>query len=789
MLSFVLPGLTDAAEIIVDRWGVPHIYAATTYDAFRVQGFNAARDRLWQIDFWRRRGMGQLAEVFGSEHVDRDRAARLFRYRGDMHSDWLAYGSDTKRATAAFVEGVNAYVQLTRDDPSLLPVEFRELGYEPTFWEPADVARLRSHGLYYNLRDEVARALTLRDYNDDVEALRRVMEPAHDLTIPDGLDLSLLPDDVLEVYNLATTPPVFASPTPDEAQGGVLPEGSNNWAVSGNRTATGRPLLANDPHRAAAALPGLRYLAHLIAPGFDVIGGGEPGLPGISIGHNGRIAFGLTIFAIDQEDLYVYETNPQDALEYRYQGRWEPMRVERELIQVRDGSPVEVELMFTRHGPVIYSDAAKHTAFAVRAAWLEPGMAPYLGSMDYMRARDWDEFLGAMNRWGAPPENQVYADTDGNIGWKTGGLTPIRPNWDGTLPVPGDGRYEWAGFYDMDELPGCFNPEQGWVATANEMNLPEDSPQERHITYDWYAPYRRHRIDEALAAAPASTLQEMVALQNDYVSIPARRILARVRGLPFDSPDDVDGLDILLDWDTDLQSDSAAAALFEIWYRRHLRPALLRKALEPLVGADRVAAAMSRIASKEDLLADARVDLSLLEEPGERLGSQAEKFLAMTVVTTLRDAVAEVEHLLGPDRDQWQWGRLHVALATHPLKALLGTVPEERLVAGPLPRGGSGDTVGNTAYGPNFVQSAGSTFRIAIDVGNWDDSLAMNAPGQSGRLDDPHYTDLFEAWAEGKAFPLLYTRASVEAAAEQVIRLDPPNEEASFSPTSTAAPQ
>lgn len=196
MLSFVLPGLTDAAEIIVDRWGVPHIYAATTYDAFRVQGFNAARDRLWQIDFWRRRGMGQLAEVFGSEHVDRDRAARLFRYRGDMHSDWLAYGSDTKRATAAFVEGVNAYVQLTRDDPSLLPVEFRELGYEPTFWEPADVARLRSHGLYYNLRDEVARALTLRDYNDDVEALRRVMEPAHDLTIPDGLDLSLLPDDV-----------------------------------------------------------------------------------------------------------------------------------------------------------------------------------------------------------------------------------------------------------------------------------------------------------------------------------------------------------------------------------------------------------------------------------------------------------------------------------------------------------------------------------------------------------------------------------------------------------------
>jgi penicillin G amidase len=770
--SFVLTGLTGPAEIVVDRWGVPHIYAATTYDAFRVQGFNAARDRLWQIDFWRRRGLGRLSEVFGSEHVERDRAARLFLFRGDTHSDWLAYGSDTKRACTAFVEGVNAFVQMTRDDPGQLPVEFRELGYEPAFWEPSDVTRIRSHGLFKNLREEVARALTLRDYPSDVEELRKRREPPRSLHVLEGLDLSVIPDDVLAVYDLATTPPVFGSPSPQDAQGDVLSEGSNNWVLSGDHTATGRPMLANDPHRDAAALPGLRYLAHLSAPGFDVIGAGEPGLPGISIGHNGRIAFGLTIFSIDQEDLYVYQTNPENPLEYRYRDRWEPMRVERDTIAVRDSAPVEVDLLFTRHGPVVRTNTDKRTAFAVRAAWLQPGMAPYLGSMDYMRARDWDEFLGAINRWGAPPENQVYADTDGNIGWKTGGLTPIRPNWDGTLPVPGDGRYEWAGFYDMDELPGSFNPAQGFIATANEMNLPEGFPADRHVSYDWSTPYRRHRIEEVLAAASAHTLPDMVALQSDFVSVPARRILTRVAMLPLKGG--IDGLDLLQDWDADLNVDSAAGALFEVWYRRHLRPAVLQRALGQIVGADAVPAAAARIAATENLLADARVDLDLLERPGDRLGAEPERFLADTVAATLPDAVAEVEKLLGADRTQWSWGRLHVARMAHPLAALLPGLPQERLVTGPLPRGGSGDTVGNTAYGPNFVQSTGSTFRVAIDVGNWDESLAMNAPGQSGRLDDPHATDLFAPWARGEAFPLLYSHERIDAAAEQIITLEPP---------------
>src|SRR5215210_8287978 len=470
---YAVSGPRAPVEILIDRWGVSHVYASSLYDASFAQGW-VARDRLWQIDLWRRRGLGLLSEIFGPSFVEKDRAARLFLYRGEMRGEWLAYGSDTKRVATAFVSGVNEYVRLSREDPALLPEEFRLIGYLPSFWSPEDVARIRSHGLYQNLASEVKRVLVLRDFGPEVEALRKPLEPPRDVTVPGGLDLSLISADVLRVYELATEPVEFADGQSSHAKG---MEGSNNWAISPGRTTAGRPILANDPHR-AQSVPSLRYAIHLSAPGMDVIGAGEPTLPGVSIGHNGKIAFGLTIFSIDQEDLYAYETNPEDPSEYRYGGRWEPMEVEHQRIPLRDGEPAEVELRFTRYGPVIYQDYEENIAFAVRAAWLEPGMAPYLGSVNYMRAADWEGFLAAMNRWGAPGENQVYADTDGNIGWKPAGLVPRRPNWDGLLPVPGDGSYEWDGFFNADELPVEFDPARGWVASANEMNLPEDYPHE-----------------------------------------------------------------------------------------------------------------------------------------------------------------------------------------------------------------------------------------------------------------------------------------------------------------------
>lgn len=768
--TITVPGLSDEVEILVDTWGVPHIYAASDRDVFFAQGFNAARDRLFHIDLWRRRGLGLLSEVFGAAHVQRDRAARLFLYRGDMRAEWLAYGSDTKQVASAFVAGVNAFVTLALEDDSFLPVEFKELGYLPSHWDPSDVARIRNHGLFYNLEEEVARALTLRDFGPEVENLRRAREPYTDLTVPEGLDLELIPDDVLDVYRLATTPPDLANPSAPPTPR-IEPEGSNNWVIGSSRTRTGRPLLADDPHR-VVSLPGLRYIAHLSAPGLDVIGAGEPALPGVSIGHNGQVAFGLTIFAIDQEDLYVYTTNPDNPREYWYEGRWTPMTEVQESVEVTGSDAVDISLLYTPHGPVIHHDLHRHTAFAVRAAWLQPGMAPYLGSMDYMRAATPQAFVSAMNRWGAPGENQVYASPDGTIGWKPAGLVPVRPNWDGTMPVPGDGRYEWAGFYDGDHLPADHAPDVDWFATANQMNLPEDYPEDRTMTHDWYAGVRYERIAEELSARSDWTVSDCVTLQNDYLSVPARRIVQRLYQVT-DVPKEVTAaVDLLCTWDHRLEVDSAAAALFEIWYRRHLRPALLDQALARVIPDQDRKAALARILPMDDMAADCRIDLRLLGVGGHSSALDPE-VVDRLMTTSLAAAVTAVEERLGVDRDSWRWGSLHRALLRHPQAALLGEEHTSWTSVGPVARGGSGDTVGCTTYSPDFVQTVGASFRVVVDVGEWDSSVAMNSPGQSGDPTSSHFRDLFGAWTEGGSFPLLYSRQRIEENLSEVILLRP----------------
>ncbi len=767
-ISYLVAGLERPAEILLDPWGIPHIYAGSLYEAFFVQGFNAARDRLWQIDLWRRRGLGKLAEVFGLSYVEKDRAARLFLYRGDMYQEWLAYGSDAKRIAIAFVQGINEYVKLVQRTPELLPLEFRLLRYEPALWAPEDVIRIRSHGLVRNVRSEVVRAQVVCKFGPKVDAIRAHLEPAWQLKVPEGLDPCQVPEDVLRVYTLATGDVRFSkdvlkgtAPVGDRVAAEQLEEvdvGSNNWAIAPKFTATGRPILANDPHR-AQSVPSLRYAAHLVAPGLNVIGAGEPALPGISIGHNERIAFGLTIFSIDQEDLYMYETNPENTSEYRYKDRWEPMQVVTESIPVRGRDPVRVELKLTRHGPVIYEDPARHIAFAVRAAWLEPGMAPYFGSVEYMRAQNWNQFLAAMNRWGAPSENQVYADVDGNIGWKPGGLTPIRPNWDGLLPVPGDGRYEWGGFRSMDQLPVEVNPARGWVATANQMNLPPNYPHQ--LGFEWAPPWRYQRIAEVLSKASGVTLLDALRLQTDYLSIPGRRVVALLKGLHTNDAQVAKAVTMLSAWNAMEAPESAAAALFEVWYTRYLGKAVVAKLVPQ--------GARAAVGN-----GDSRVILEILEHPDAQLGPDPVAARNTALLSSLREAVDELEVKFGPQMERWAWGQLHHAAFEHPLSSVVDEPTRALFDVGPMPRGGSGDTVGNTGYrASDFRQIGGSSWRMVLDVGDWDNSLAMNTPGQSGNPFSPYYRDLFPRWATDQAFRLLYSRKLIEAVAEWRIVLQP----------------
>ena len=404
--TITLPNLRQPVEILIDHWGVPHIYAKNEADLFFAQGFNAARDRLFQIDLWRRRGLGQLSEVFGPAFVEQDKATRLFLYRGYMDKEWAVYGPDAKQIAEHFVAGVNAYIDWLAYHADCFPWEFKELKYAPAKWSADDVVRIRSHGLTRNLNSEVARSRVICAADLKSDEVRLGLQPPWQPQVPPGFD-PCLPKELLRVFTLATQA-VFLTPaalkvaatgefaSPVESAGDEQPtenfEGSNNWVIAPWKSATGRAVMANDPHRAYSE-PSLRYISDLNAPTLHVIGANEPALPGVSFGHNDWIAFGYTIFPIDQEDLYIYELNPENSGQYKYQGSWEPFRVVREEIKVKGQAPMPVDLTFTRHGPVIYIEKGKNRAFAVRSAWLEPGMAPYYGLVRTMRAKNFDAAL------------------------------------------------------------------------------------------------------------------------------------------------------------------------------------------------------------------------------------------------------------------------------------------------------------------------------------------------------------------------------------------------------------
>ena len=767
-----VPGLDKPVDIVVDQWGIAHIYAASVHDAFFAQGFNAARDRLWQIDLWRKRGLGLLSKSFGPAYAAQDRAARLFLYRGDMEAEWASYGAEARPEAAAFVAGVNAYVTQVRAGAAPLPVEFKLTGSLPELWSVDDVVRVRSNGLTRNVDSEVARARVACAAGLGADLLRRKIEPPHALSVPAGLDPCDVPADVLDDYRLATKDVSFAPAGTTTAAADdrlhladlaaeAAAEGSNNWVVAPSRTATGRPILANDPHRTLGA-PSLRYIVGLNAPGLSVIGAGEPALPGVTIGHNDRIAFGITIFPIDQEDLYVYELNPANPHQYRYDGGWEDMQVVHQSLEVKGEAPRDIEMDFTRHGPVVKIDPATHRAFAVRTIWSNPGTAAYFGSAGYLTASDWADFKGALSHWGAATLNFVYADTGGNIGWLAEGRAPIRPNWDGLMPVPGDGRYEWKGFLSQDELPSAYNPAKGWFATANELNLPEGYPNEaRKVSFEWSDPTRANRIKSVLAANDHVSLADSMALQTDDYSITDMRAVALLKGLSSTDPRVSQALDLLKAWDGHVGTRSAAAAIAEVWVNKHLGPAAVQAATP-------VAARAIVGAGSPDAV------VTYLEAPDAALGADPKAARDAILLSSLKSAVGELSTRLGPDMADWTWGGIHHATFVPAAAAVADPATRAQMTLGPLELPGSATTPRAATYRmEDFNAISGASVRMVLDVGAWDNSRVINTPGQSGDPFSAQYRDLFPLWAGGQYVPLLYSRAAVDQAARTVIRLDP----------------
>ena len=745
-----LPGLNSEVEIIVDKWGVPHIYAESQHDVFFAQGFNAARDRLWQMDLWRRQGLGQLASILGSRYVARDAANRLFLYRGDMEQEWFRYGPDAKSIATAFTKGINAYLDYLETMPRKLPPEFQLLNYRPGRWSPEDIVRIRTHGLWRNATSEILRAQILCQHGLGAASLWKRLEPYREPIIPEGLDPCSIPEDVLDVYRLARAPLSFhsymeVSAIDDSEQRASL--GSNNWVVAPSRTRKGSAILANDPHR-LHTVPSVRYAAHLIAPNINIVGAGEPTLPGISIGHNEDIAFGLTIFAMDQEDLFYYPIDPNNPSQYTHAGKLQTLQRIVESIEIRDAEPVAVSLEFTKHGPVVKREAER--LYALRAAWLEPGMAPYFGSIAYMKSKNWDEFRHALSRWGGPAENHVYADVEGNIGYQPAGLFPRRQNSDGLLPVPGDGRYEWEGFFDINVLPSEFNPDRGFIATANAMTLPPEYPIDKYrIGFEWSSPWRQQRINNVLQRQRKHTLRDSSNLQHDYQSVFAEEILKK---LPRRLPNKIKT--VFERWDGEMDARSSSASFFSIWYTRHLVPALI----ETLFSGSTPIRSLSSSSV-----------LELMDSPAyEGL-----------VISSLESAYDECVRLMGRYPERWHWGDLHAIRFEHPLYPFAEGLLKDSMELMSYPRGGSGNTTNSNGFlSRNLRVRSGASWRFVVDTGDWDSARMTNTPGQSGNPDSPYYDNLLDDWANDRTFPLLFSRKLIEDNAAFTINLVPSDDPA-----------
>jgi len=740
-----LPGLKEPVEVLRDRWGIPHIYAENLDDLFFAQGVVVAQDRLFQIDLWRRIAVGETSTVAGPAGLDADRLARLLKYRGDLNAEWASYGPDARRIATAFTRGINTYIEHLGDR---LPVEFQILKIRPAKWAPEDIlGRMSGVIMTGNYRNELSRAALLAKVGPEMAWKLAPVDPPRDYVAVPGLDLQGLDDDAAAFLDRALKPVLLITDT----------DGSNNWAVSGSRSASQFPLQAGDPHR-TLALPSLRYLVHLHAPGFHAAGSGEPALPGIALGHNEHCAWAFTIVGTDQADLFVEETDPQNPLRYKVEKGWETMQVVRETVRVRGGKDVEFELHFTRHGPVIHEDPARHRALALRWVGAEPGGAAYLGGLKLSRAKNWKEFRGALTSWKSPSENMMYADREGNIAWFAAGLTPVRKSGDGLLPVPGaSGRYDWERFLKLDEHPQAFNPTSGALATANHNTLAKDFP--RLISHEWSPPYRYEVIRSRLEGKEIHDLASFRSIQQENTTLPGKALVRLANELTDLTPEQEAARKVLANWDAVLTPECQAGPLYALWLRTLTKTLFAKHVAGPQ---------LTFVRSR-----GVPVLLAALDRPTEFwFGPEPAQGRAEFLRKTFQEAVAETEKLFPRGRETWKWGQVHVARFKHPL-ADQQPVYAEVFNPAAVPRPGDGFTPNAASHNEQFVQTAGASYRQLFDLVDWDRGLVTSTPGQSGQPESPHYADLLPIWAAGDYIPLRFSRAMVEEVTQQRLTLQP----------------
>lgn len=756
-------GIHSDVEILRDRWGIPHIHARSISDAFFAQGFVHAQDRLWQMEWDRRRAYGRTAELIGKPGVEADRLARRFQIERAAKADWEILNDEARAMVESYTAGVNAFIERHR----IPSVEFEVLEVFPDAWRPWDcisVFKIR-HVLMGNLYDKLWRMRVVLKVG--VERAAKLV-----LNYPDGLPLILPPS---EIYHRTPDHPDSMSASLREALA-ILPGagGSNNWVVDGTRTASGKPLLASDPHR-AIDVPNVYYQHHLACDSFDVIGVSIPGVPAFShFGHNARVAWAITHAQMDSQDLYIERFDPNDVTRYEYQGDWLRAEIAEERIKVKGGAEVVERVRQTRHGVVIQDAPWAHHAIAMRYVAFEPDKT-FECFLPMLRAQSGEELRAAQREWVDPGQNLIFADVDGNIGYHTRGKLPIRAETNGWLPVPGwTGEHEWQGFVSFDEMPRTANPPAHYVATANHKIINDNYPH--YISVDFGSGFRATRVEEMLRPLTKATPSDFAQMQSDRLSVFAREfvpcLIAACDDKKFmrDNPTCAQAISLLRTWDCRLEPDSTAATVYAV-----TRDILMRLLFEPMLGKALTEEMLSQATGGSLFAARLRSYIpSFIAKNDMRLLDPTNKQIASWTValqSALQIAVMSLKVILGKDISTWHWNRLHATGPVHPLAVL----PEvgERFNPPRVTFGGDGDTVQVSGYYPalGFTISATQVYRQIIDLSDIAHARWVVPLGVSGHPNSAHYTDQVEVWQKNEHIPMLSDWKEIESNAESRVSL------------------
>ena len=780
-----LQGLHEPVEVITDRYGIPHIYAQNEDDLFFAQGYVHAYDRLWQMELNRRIASGRLSEIFGEIGLETDRFARRLGMHRAADDAARQLPEHSKRILDAYAQGVNAFITRNRNK---LPVEFTILRYKPEPWRIEDSilwSKMMGWNLGGNWETEMIRArLVAKLGNERAAKLEAGYDPNHPLIIPPGVEYKGINLGMLEQYEQLK-----------QLSGFGMLGASNNWVVDGTMTTTGMPILCNDPHLGQAA-PSIWYECHLVAGDIDVIGVCFPGTPGIVIGHNQFIAWGVTNAISDVEDLYIEKFNPNNPYQYEYMGKWEDAKVVQEEIKVKGSrSPMIEEVRITRHGPILtsmshqlQSDKSSNNGntcnesveLPLALRWTGLEKHAIISAVQKLNlATNWEEFRDALRDWDQPPQNVVYADTQGNIGYIMAGAIPIRAKGQALLPSPGwTGEYEWTGYIPFDELPQTFNPEQHFIATANNRVVDDTYPH--YISHEWLNGYRAQRIRDLLTSKGKLALSDMATIQADQYSLPAAEIVPHILKLKGNSELEIAALAVLRNWNYKLAPDSAGAAIYSLVLYK-----LERIVFNAMLG-DEESLMQSYLGVGTTILAlqngyssrNKPLLIRLLNEHDDRwfAGSvipNGPRSWDEALSSAFTAAVADLQEKLGSNISRWQYGKIHKLTYNHPMGTM--KLLDKIFNRGPYPLGGDVDTVNMGAALPNQPESVVTvpSYRQIVNLADLKASLSGHAPGQSGHPGSKHYADFIKPWLNVEHHPQLFERGMIEENAEGIMHMIP----------------